>query len=466
MVASNAGDASQPTGYALRFERSLAAPRALVWAAWTEPERLAAWCCPTGCDMLFAEGDLQPGGAWRSGMRTLAGREYIACGEYREIAPTERLVFTHRWERADGLSPETIVTVTLSDESEGCTRLVLEQCALPDERNRNDHHSGWSEAIDNLAAHLDTVQSDIVLCRVFDAPRELVWQAWTESEHIAGWFGPACFTTRVVENDFRPGGAYRYVMIGPDGTEYPFGGSFLEIRPHECVVATDEFDEGFSLDNVELLPRGMVTTTLFEDVGGRTRVTIRIAHPTIEDRDRHDDMGVIGGWRSSFHCLDELLSEVQEQNRSIEVERVIAAPRELAYDAFLDTTNITHWWGPEGFTTTTRAVQTRPDGRWRFTMHGPDGRDYENLVIYRELSRPERLCYDHPGGEEFENVSMNTTVTFTEVEPDKTRVTMQMTFATAAERDRVEQAYGAIEGAHHTLARLAQRLETSPSPTT
>src|SRR5690606_32419213 len=90
-------------------------------------------------------------------------------------------------------------------------------------------------------------ESDRVLTftREFKAPRDNLWKAWTDSEHIAKWFGPEGFSTKVSDLDLTPGGRWRYIMIGPDGTEYPSKGIFQEIVPGERIVTTDEFDEGF-----------------------------------------------------------------------------------------------------------------------------------------------------------------------------------------------------------------------------
>lgn len=155
-------------------------------------------------------------------------------------------------------------------------------------------------------------QSDleIVITRVFNAPREMVFKAWTDPIHIAQWWGPRGFTTRVTALDLRPGGQWRYVMIGPDGKEYPGKGVFREIVPLERIVATDEFDEGFETIINADLPQGMVTTTIFEDLGNQTRLTLHIAHPTAEDRRKHEEMGVIEGWNSSLDRLEEYLAKV------------------------------------------------------------------------------------------------------------------------------------------------------------
>jgi uncharacterized protein YndB with AHSA1/START domain len=139
--------------------------------------------------------------------------------------------------------------------------------------------------------------------------------------------------------------------------------------------------------------------------------------------------------------------------------RLYDAPRELVFDAWTNPKHLARWWGPDGFTTTTRAVDIRPGGVWRFVMHGPDGTDYENSITYDEIVRPERLVYSHSGGEEVEPVTFQTTVTF-EVHGGKTKLTMRMVFPSAAERDRVAEKYRAVEGANQTLSRLGKHLET------
>lgn len=155
----------------------------------------------------------------------------------------------------------------------------------------------------------ESSEREIVITRVFDAPRDRVWQAWTDPQHVERWWGPRGFTARVPELDLRPGGRWRYVMIGPDGTEYPVKGVFREVVPGERIVTSDEFDEGFQHPVATDLPSGIVVTSLFEDLGGRTRLTLRIAHATPDDRRKHEDMGVIPGWSSSLDCLDEHLAK-------------------------------------------------------------------------------------------------------------------------------------------------------------
>ncbi len=145
-------------------------------------------------------------------------------------------------------------------------------------------------------------------------------------------------------------------------------------------------------------------------------------------------------------------------DREIALTRVFDAPRELVFEAFTDPRHVVHWWGPNGFTNTIREMDVRPGGVWRFVMHGPDGVDYKNLIEYTEVVKPERLAWAH-GEDDGGPPTFHATATFTD-EGGKTRVTLTMIFATAAERDRTVKEYGAIEGGNQTLAKLAAYLET------
>lgn len=165
---------------------------------------------------------------------------------------------------------------------------------------------------------LVNARNAIVIVREFDAPRALVWQAWTEKEHIEQWFGPKGFDTRVDHLEFRPGGEIHHTMIGPDGTEYPSKGTFLEIDAPHKLVSTDEFGEGSekiaAFKDVKL-PEAMVTTVEFEDLGERCRITLTISHPTEEDRKRHEEMGVLEGWNSTFDCLVDYLATLAKGDK-------------------------------------------------------------------------------------------------------------------------------------------------------
>src|SRR5687767_10583384 len=123
----------------------------------------------------------------------------------------------------------------------------------------------------------------LVLTRVFDAPRELVFTAWSSPQHLAKWFGPKNFTLPFCETDFRPGGAYRLCMRGPDGKDYWLEGVYREIVEPERIVLTWERN---GADDPH--PGHTLVTVTFDDVAGKTRLTLRQAtFDATESRDGH-----------------------------------------------------------------------------------------------------------------------------------------------------------------------------------
>jgi uncharacterized protein YndB with AHSA1/START domain len=140
-------------------------------------------------------------------------------------------------------------------------------------------------------------------------------------------------------------------------------------------------------------------------------------------------------------------------DREIVISRTIEGPRRLVFAAFTDLRHLSQWWGPNGFTTTTRSFEFRPGGVWDFTMHGPDGTDYPNRIEWREIAPPERVVYLH-GESEHDPEAFVSTVTFVD-QGNVTDVTMRAVFKTKEQRDEAVERYGAIEGGNQTLGRLA-----------
>ena len=147
--------------------------------------------------------------------------------------------------------------------------------------------------------------------------------------------------------------------------------------------------------------------------------------------------------------------DLDQDPRSIIGMRIFNAPRDLVFSAFTDPKHLDRWWGPNGFTITTSAFDFRPGGAWRFVMHGPDGRDYQNRMTFEEIVRPERIVYHHGGGEDVEPVQFRITVIFEDL-GGKTRLVWSNNFPSETERDRVIKDYGADKGLVETLARLAE----------
>ena len=144
-----------------------------------------------------------------------------------------------------------------------------------------------------------------------------------------------------------------------------------------------------------------------------------------------------------------------EAEREIVITRILNAPRSLVYDAWTDPKHIVHWWGPKGFTSTIHEIDVKPGGVWRLTMHGPDGVDYPNKIVFKEVVKPERLVWSHGSDEDPDQFV--STVTFV-AQGKKTEIHMRMVFRTKDQRDMVVEKYGAIEGNRQTLDRLEAYL--------
>jgi len=285
------------------------------------------------------------------------------------------------------------------------------------------------------------MEPELVLTRVFKAPRGPVFAAWTEPTQVAQWWGPNGFTNPVCELDVRPGGAVRIHMRGPDGTVYPMTGVYQEIvEPERLVFTSAALDEsGKPLFEV-------LNTVAFVEHDGTTKLTVRARVVKSTAGAAPYLAGMEAGWTQSLERLGVHLAGTAD--REIVATRVVDAPREHVFEMFTDRQHVARWWGPKGFTSTIDEMDVRPGGVWRFVMHGPDGIDYKNKIVYDEIARPERLVYTHTGGAQFQ-----ATATFTSY-GEKTVLAMRMLFESSRERDRVVKKFGAIEGLSQTLDRL------------
>lgn len=143
--------------------------------------------------------------------------------------------------------------------------------------------------------------------------------------------------------------------------------------------------------------------------------------------------------------------------REIAVGRLLDAPRTLVFDVWTKPEHVIQWWGPNGFTNTIQEMNVKAGGTWRFIMHGPDGYDYDNRIIFTEVIKPKLLVYIHGADMEDDPEQFQVTVTF-ENKNKKTLLTMRCLFKTAGERDEVVEAYGAVQGSNQTLDRLEAYL--------
>lgn len=140
-------------------------------------------------------------------------------------------------------------------------------------------------------------------------------------------------------------------------------------------------------------------------------------------------------------------------DREIVVSRVIAASRATLFAAWTEVRHLARWFGPHGFTTTTRSFEFRPGGVWDFDMHGPDGTTYANHIEWGEIMPPERIVYVQ-GARADDPDAFAGTVTFRDV-AGGTEIVLRTRFNTKEQRDMVVERYGAVEGAVQTLGRLS-----------
>ena len=140
-------------------------------------------------------------------------------------------------------------------------------------------------------------------------------------------------------------------------------------------------------------------------------------------------------------------------DREVVISRVISAPRELVFEAFTEVRHLSRWWGPEGFTTTTRAFEFRVGGQWDFVMHGPDGTDYQEWICWTEIFPPERIALLH-GEYRGDPNAFESVITFA-FDGTATRIEMRTVFPTKELRDEAVEKYHAIEGGQQTLSNLA-----------
>lgn len=150
-----------------------------------------------------------------------------------------------------------------------------------------------------------TEEPTITFTRVFAAPRELVYQAWTDPKHVAQWFGPRGFTVPHCELDVHVGGRWRIDMRAPDGTVYPNQGVYLEVDPPKRLMYSDVVEDGTAWGDTP--PPSSTVELIFEEEDGQTILTSISRLHSMEARDAMIEMGAIAGWEETWDRLAELV---------------------------------------------------------------------------------------------------------------------------------------------------------------
>jgi uncharacterized protein YndB with AHSA1/START domain len=223
---------------------------------------------------------------------------------------------------------------------------------------------------------------DITLTRLIDAPPERIFDAWTNPASLEQWWGPHGFTIITESIDLRPGGAWKFVMRGPDGVDYPNYIIFDEIVEPQRIT--------YSHGDTEGRPDDFYNTVTFEAAGKRTRLTIRSVFQSAAMREDAFRFGVLQG---GHETLDKLTEFVDESAKTLVITRIINAPLERVWRALTEPELIRQWWGPEHFTSPAAQVDFRVGGKYLFAMRDPEGKDYWSTGVYREIAPMERFVY-------------------------------------------------------------------------
>ena len=307
---------SQPE---LNITRVFDAPRALVFKAWIEAPRLAAWWGPKVFTNPVCELDPRPGGAILVHMQGPDGTVYPMGGEYLEIDEPRRLVLTTFVEDEDGLVLENLVTVTFEEEG-AKTRMVLNQKFTHLKARAafmvKGSKDGWTQSIDKLGDYVSTHVVPFSISRVFQAPRALVFKVHTDPVHLARWFGPAGTQVIKADMDLRPGGTYHYGLRTQDGAEMWGKQVYQEVVAPERLVFVQSFsDKNGGLTRHPMAPAGpleMLSRVTFEEDGpGRTKLTVQWEplNASAEERKAFDGArdGMDGGFKGTFDQLEAYL---------------------------------------------------------------------------------------------------------------------------------------------------------------
>jgi uncharacterized protein YndB with AHSA1/START domain len=284
--------ATVPAERTLTTTRVFDAPLELVFKAWTDPKQFARWFPPDGFS-ADCELDVRPGGTIRVDMKgedpalgpDFVGKVFPGKGVYKEVVANERLSFTFEAPTEDGVL-NLLMTVLFEGQGRK-TKLTIHQTAETvaayNELVKIGASEGLRQSLDKLTVLLEgkgpdtTVDVDgriLTLTRVFDAPRDLVWTAFTDPAHIVKWMFAKDWEAPFAETDVRSGGKFRIGMRPADHSEEGFvlDGTYREVTRPERIV--------------QLLSDGRVMTTTFADAGGKTKLTLSVEMALDEAQER------------------------------------------------------------------------------------------------------------------------------------------------------------------------------------
>lgn len=306
---------------------------------------------------------------------------------------------------------------------------------------------------------------ELIITRSFQAPRELVYKAWTDPKHLPQWWGPQGFTTTVHEIEIKTGGVWRYSMHGPDGVDYPNKITFLEVNQPESIIYAHGDDKEDELFRV---------TVSLEEQGAATKLTMRMLFSSAEELEKTvKEYGAIEGAQSTLNRLEDQIPKVtytKAAGTEFVMERIFQAPRELVFKAFTTSEHLSRWFAPRGWEVPVSNMDFRIGGSWHFCMKCVDksqgdfyGMEAWSKAVYNEIVAPEKIVYtdyftDAEGNVADGMPSGTVTLIFVEVE-GKTRVISSTNYPTTEDLSKVI-GMGMEQGATETWDRLAELLDS------
>lgn len=306
--------------------------------------------------------------------------------------------------------------------------------------------------------------NELYLVRFYDAPVNLVWDAWTDPAQAAHWWGPRGFTITTHGKDLRPGGYWHYTMHGPDGVDYPNKTMYLEVEEHAKLV----YDHGGYDDRPPLFR----VTVLFSEEAGKTKMAMTMALASKEAAEQtHQFIKQVGGY-STWDRLGEYLEKSSSQKEIFIISRSFDAPIDVVFDAWSDPAQMVQWTAPIGMNMAFLEADIRTGGKSFYYMGNEHLKMY-GLVNYLKVEKPNTLIYTQQFCDAERNISrhpmaptwpetMLTQVSLTAVANNKTlvRIRWEVTGpATAEEMNTfIQGRNGMTQGWTGSLDKLEQYL--------
>lgn len=306
-------------------KRTLKAPPALVWELLTNPKHLIVWWGPNGYTNTFEHCDIREGGEWRFMMHGPDGKDWPNRIQYTEVRKPELLAYVH----GDLEDPKFKVRIELKDNGDGTTGFTMRSLFPTVEACNTVKSFGavelGAQTVDKLENEIATmlglppVDSLFKLSRTFDAPRQLVWDAFTKPEHLQHWWGPVGMDVKVHSFTLRPGGLFHYSMTTPDGNTMYGRFFYREIVEPSMIVFINSFADAegniVPMPYLQPFPAEVLNSWLFEEKDGKTILTMRggALKATPEEREAYEKLkpSMEQGFGGTFQQLDEYLVKIK-----------------------------------------------------------------------------------------------------------------------------------------------------------